>query len=237
MNVRMRAESPAPAELEHLYRLRFDDAVAFRNRLWKVLARQFFQRFVRATDVVLDLGCGYGEFINNIICGQKYAVDLNAASAQRLDGRVTFLHQDCSKTWPVNPGSLDVVFTSNFLEHLASKSHVDDTLDQARTALRPGGRFILMGPNVRFLAEAYWDFWDHYIPISHVSLIEALRQQGFDIERVWPRFLPYTMAGRGRTSLSATFIAAALRVYLRAPLTWRIFGRQFLIIATKPAKG
>jgi SAM-dependent methyltransferase len=233
----MRAESPAPAELERIYRLRFDNAVAFRNRLWNVLATEFFQRYVRVTDAVLDLGCGYGEFINNIACGQKYAIDLNAATAPRLDRSVTFFHQDCSKTWPVNPGSLDVVFTSNFLEHLPSKVHVDDTLHQADTALRAGGRLILMGPNIRFLAEAYWDFWDHYIPISHVSLIEALRQQGFGIERAWPRFLPYTMAGRGRTSLSAAFIAASLRVYLRIPVVWRIFGRQFLIIATKPAKG
>src|SRR5580693_309459 len=103
----MRAESPAPAELERLYRLRFDHAVAFRNRLWNVLATEFFQRYVGVTDAVLDLGCGYGEFINNIACGQKYAIDLNAATARRLDGRVTFFHQDCSKTWPVDPGSLD----------------------------------------------------------------------------------------------------------------------------------
>jgi SAM-dependent methyltransferase len=229
----MRAESPAPAELERIYRLRFDDAVAFRNRLWNVLATEFFQRYVGGTDAVLDLGCGYGEFINNIACGQKYAIDLNTAAAERLNRS----HQDCSKDWPVNPGSLDVVFTSNFLEHLPSKDRVDDTLRQAEQALRAGGHLILMGPNIRFLAEAYWDFWDHHIPISHLSLIEALRQQGFAIERAWPRFLPYTMAGRGRTSLAATFMTASLRVYLRIPVMWRIFGRQFLIVATKPAKG
>jgi len=231
----MRVESPTPTELERLYRLRFDDVIAFRNRMWDVLVRGFFQDYVRSDDKVLDLGCGYGEFINNIRCGAKYAIDLNSAAASRLEGRVTFYQQDCSAAWPVDANSLDVVFSSNFLEHLPSKRHVDDTLAQAYRALRPGGRLILLGPNVRYLAEAYWDFWDHYIPISHVSLIEALRHQGFSIDRALPRFLPFTMAGRGRTSISASFIEALLRVYIRVPLAWRVFGRQFLIVARKPA--
>src|SRR4051812_25016171 len=91
---RMHADSPAPADLERLYRVRFDDTAEFRNRTWKVLTADLFQRFVRQTDAVLDLGCGYGEFINNIECGAKYAIDLNSASADRLDDRVTFFQQD-----------------------------------------------------------------------------------------------------------------------------------------------
>jgi SAM-dependent methyltransferase len=229
----MPAESPAPAELERIYQLRFDEVAAFRSRMWRVLTSDFFQRFIRDSDAVLDLGCGYGEFINNIGCREKYAIDLNEGAAARLDRRVTFFHQDCSQPWPVKAGTLDVIFTSNFLEHLPSKRHVDDTLRQAWAGLRPGGRLVLMGPNIRYLSDAYWDFWDHFIPISHVSLIEALRNQAFAIERVWPRFLPYTMAGRGRTAISGALFAASLRVYLRLPFVWRFFGRQFLIVAEK----
>ena len=230
----MRADSPAPAELERIYRLRFDEGAAFRNRMWRILTADFFQRFVRESDVVLDLGCGYGEFINNIRCREKYAIDLNTGAIDRLDARVRFFQQDCSQPWPVKAASLDVVFTSNFLEHLPSKAHVNDALREAHTALRSGGRFILMGPNIRFLSRQYWDFWDHYVPISHVSLIEALHHQGFALERVWPRFLPYTMAGRGRTALSGALLTAVMRAYLRVPIAWRLFGRQFLVVARKP---
>jgi SAM-dependent methyltransferase len=227
--------APSPEELARIYQRRFGGIVEFRARMWRVLVRSLFQNLVRTGDAVLDLGCGYGEFVNAIGCGRKYAMDLNASAQQFLDPSVTFIHQDCSTPWPIPPGSLDVVFTSNFLEHLPSKLHVDLTLEQARRSLKPGGRMILMGPNIRFLAEAYWDFWDHYIPISHVSLVEALRNRGFDIVRVWPRFLPFTMAGRGRSSISATLFEVCLKIYLSLPLVWPIFGRQFLVIATPRA--
>jgi hypothetical protein len=92
-----------------------------------------------------------------------------------------------------------------------------------------------MGPNVRYLPGAYWDFWDHFVPISDVSIVEALRNRGFEIERVWGRFLPYTMAGRGRTGVSASLLEAGLRVYLSMPWLWPLFGRQFLVIARRPA--
>ena len=224
--------APTPEELARIYQLRFGSMVDFRARMWRILTGRFFTNFVRPGDAVLDLGCGYGEFINTIECARKYAMDLNAGAQHYLDESVTFMHQDCSTPWPLPAAGLDVVFSSNFLEHLPSKVHVDATLDQARRSLKPGGRLILMGPNIRFLAERYWDFWDHYIPISHVSLSEALRNRGFDIERVWPRFLPYTMAGRGRSSISASFFELCLKTYLALPVVWPLFGRQFLVIAT-----
>jgi hypothetical protein len=50
-----------------------------------------------------------------------------------------------------------------------------------------------MGPNIRYAYREYWDYYDHYLPLSHLSLGEGLTQAGFAVERVSPRFLPYTM--------------------------------------------
>jgi SAM-dependent methyltransferase len=229
--------APPPEELERIYRLRFGEIVAFRARIWQVLAPRFFQQWVAPDDAVFDLGCGYGEFINAIAADRKFAMDLNAGARSYLAPDVTFIQQDCSSPWPLSEGSLDVVFSSNFLEHLPSKTHVDRTLEHARQAIRPGGRLILMGPNVRYLPGAYWDFWDHFVPISDLSIVEALRNRGFEIERVWGRFLPYTMAGRGRTGVSASLLEAGLRVYLSMPWLWPLFGRQFLGVARRPEEG
>ena len=156
-------------------------------------------------------------------------MDLNPAAAERLAPGVIFLEQDCSEPWRVQPGTLDVVFTSNFLEHLSSKRLVDATLSHALTALKPGGRCIVLGPNVRYLPGKYWDFWDHHVPLSDLSIIEALGNQGFEIERAWPRFLPYTMAGTG-----VQYPMLLLKIYLRTRLAWRVFGKQFLVVARKP---
>ena len=46
---------------------------------------------------IIDVGCGWGEFINNISAQVKYGMDLNPEGNNRLNSDVIFLNQDCSK--------------------------------------------------------------------------------------------------------------------------------------------
>src|SRR5512143_734976 len=100
-------------ELVRIYANRFAETSAYRGRVWQVLVPQFFQQFIAESGTVLDLGCGYGEFINNIRAKSKFAMDLNPDAKARLNPDVTFLQQDCSQTWQADSGTLDLVFTSN----------------------------------------------------------------------------------------------------------------------------
>jgi len=222
------SNSMRPHELQATYHNRFNAHVAYRKRVWKFLTARYFSRYIGARDTVLDLGCGYGEFINNIACGGKYGMDLNARAREYLGPEVTFFEQDCSAVWPLEDESLDIVFTSNFFEHLPSKHAFADTVAQALRCLRPGGRMIVMGPNIRFVGGAYWDFWDHHLPFTDISMAEGLRVQGFEIERAISRFLPYTMVNHRPAPI------VLLSLYVCFPPLWRLFGKQFLIFARKP---
>jgi SAM-dependent methyltransferase len=122
---------------------------------------------------------------------------------------------------------LDVVFTSNFFEHLHTKCDLRDTLMQARRCLRPGGRIIALGPNIRYLPGKYWDFCDHYLALTELSLGEVMAETGFTLEEQIPRFLPFTMS-RGRQRP-----VWMLRLYLKLKFAWRLFGKQFLLVARK----
>ena len=215
------------AELSRTYARRFGGAESYRNDVWKVLADGFFSKYIEPDACVLDLGCGYGEFINNIRAGRKYAMDMNPHAKPLLAANVTFLEQDCSRPWSVPSDSLDVVFTSNFFEHLPEKGALVETLNEAYRCLRSNGRLIAMGPNIKFTGGAYWDFFDHHLPLTELSLQEAAEVAGFRTETVIDRFLPYTMVGSRRYPVSF------LELYLRLPAAWRFFGRQFLIIAAK----
>lgn len=217
-----------PGELDATYKRRFNAHLAYRNRVWSVLAAKYFSRLIAPGATVLDLGCGYGEFINNIACKRKYGIDLNARAKQYLGEDVAFIAQDCSLPWPLPDDGLDVVFTSNFFEHLPSRQALSDVLRQALRCLRPGGRIFAMGPNIRFIGGAYWDFWDHHLALTDISMAEALEVHGFRVETAIDRFLPYTMVNRRHAP------AVLLSLYLRFPLAWRIFGKQFLVCATKP---
>ena len=93
--------------------------------------------------------------------------------------------------------------------------------------LRRSGLLITMGPNIRFCSKVYWDFFDHYLPLSDRSMVEAMALAGFEKELVIPRFLPFTMAGK---KPPAPFL---VRLYLSMPMFWRVLGKQFMIVARK----
>jgi hypothetical protein len=77
------------------------------------------------------------------------------------------------------------------------------------------------------LHGAYWDFWDHFLPLTDRSMVEILTLTGFAMERVEPRFLSYSM------SQGFTPPLGLIPLYLRVPLLWRIFGKQFLLVGRK----
>ncbi len=222
----------ANKNLESIYARRLEPDAAYRRAVWSVLVSDFYSRFIAPDCTVLDLGCGYGEFINVVRAKTRLAMDMNPGARHKLDSGVQFYLQDGTEPWAGIPDcSLDVVFTSNFLEHLPDKTCVVRILREAARCLRPGGRIIAMGPNAKHLGGLYWDFWDHEIPITENSLAEILCASGFSIEICKGRFLPFTMCSGWR------FPLALVKLYLAIPLLWRLFGRQFLIVGRKEAGG
>jgi len=213
--------------LTQIYEKRFSGHENYRDRVWKILIQCFFSKWIKRTDHILDLGCGYGEFINNITCEVRHAMDLNPKTKSLLDKEIIFHQQDCSESWEIGHNSLDLVFTSNFFEHLPNKESLDRTMGEIKKTLKPGGRIIAMGPNISVLKGKYWDFWDHHVPLSEQSLCELLRIHDFTIEQSYSKFLPYNMV---RVKERPLFLVS---LYLKIPFLWKLFGKQFLIIAKK----
>ncbi|MGL4317713.1 MAG: class I SAM-dependent methyltransferase [Pseudomonas sp.] len=217
-------------ELSELYQIRFaQEELPRKNAIWQEICGGFLQRFVKPSDTVVDVACGYGEFLNNIQAREKIAVDLNPDARKFLQGDVEFHHCAATALGGVVQGRADAVFTSNFLEHLPDKPTLDVFLDQVLQALKPGGRYLILGPNLRYLPGEYWDFYDHHLGLTHLSLSEALQLRGFEVELCIDRFLPYTTQGALPTH------PLLVRAYLKVPLAWRLLGKQFFIVARKPA--
>jgi SAM-dependent methyltransferase len=218
--------------LARLYRARFGPAdLSAKDRVWAILCRDFFSAFVKPGDRVLDLAAGYCEFINHVQCAEKYAYDANPDTAQFAAADVTLVVGDCRDMSALPPASFDVVFVSNFFEHLESKRDLDAVLKQAFERLRPGGRLLVLQPNIRYLGSAYWDFYDHTTPLTHLSLREGLLKNGFEVQTLIPKFLPYTFKSRIPTA------AWMVRWYLKFRPAWWLLGKQMFAVAIRPEPG
>lgn len=215
-------------ELESLYRHRFpEEELARKHAIWRVLCRQFFCRYVKTTDTVVDIGAGYCEFINNIEAKRKIAVDLNPEVSRFAKPDVQVVNESCTAIAKLPAATADIVFMSNFLEHLPSKQMVLDTFREAHRILKQTGRIIVLQPNIRFLYAEYWDFFDHHTALSDRSLVEGLQLAGFVPDVVIPRFLPYT------TKSHLPQAPWLVGLYLRFPPAWKLLGKQTLVTAHK----
>ena len=211
-----------------LYRDRFDDRnLAQKRTLWRVLCDVFLARYIEPDATVLDVGAGSCEFTNAVRAARRIAVDLNPDTVRHAEGAEVHLVPSTDMS-PVGTGTVDVVFTSNFFEHLPDKDALLTTLAECHRVLRPGGRLLVLMPNIRYLPGRYWDFLDHHLPLTHVSLVEALTLSGFEAERVIPRFLPYTVKDS-----PVAIPGAAIAAYLRFPLAWRFLGKQMFVVARR----
>jgi SAM-dependent methyltransferase len=217
-------------ELSELYEHRFDaKARADKMRVWSILWQSVFSRWIRPEDTVVDLGAGYCEFINAARAKRRIAVDLNPDTAKLAAPGVEVRNESVSELGFLRDGEVDVAFTSNFFEHLPSKDVLTRALQATFRVLRPGGMFLVMGPNIRFLPHLYWDYYDHHIPLSDRSVCEGLSMCGFQIVHVEPRFMPYTVK-----SMLPQW-SWLIRGYLALrPLSSAFLGKQFLVVAKKP---
>jgi len=216
-------------ELARLYRGRFTvDELMNKRQLWQALYDGFFRRMIKREDTVLDLGAGSCEFINACHATNKIAVDLNPETTHfAQDARVVLAPSDQMSEIP--DASVDVVFTSNFFEHLPDKRALLDTMNECGRVLRSGGKLLVLMPNLRYVGERYWDYFDHHLPLTHHSLAEGLSMAGFTIDRVIPRFVPYTVKD---SPLKVR--AGMVHLYLKVPVLWPLLGRQMFVAAHKP---
>ncbi|MGV6492672.1 class I SAM-dependent methyltransferase [Stenotrophomonas rhizophila] len=215
-------------DLDVLYQHRFPkEELANKNRIWQVLCTQYFSRYVKPDETVVDIGAGYCEFINNIPAAHKIAVDLNPDVRKFAADGIRIINESCTAVSSIPSGSVDAVFMSNFLEHLPTKDLVLQTLRESARMLRPGGRVIILQPNIRFLYDEYWDYFDHHTALSDRSLVEGVLMAGLDPQVVVPKFLPYTTKSR---LPQAPWLVS---LYLKIPLAWHVLGKQALVVAYK----
>jgi ubiquinone/menaquinone biosynthesis C-methylase UbiE len=193
-----------------------------RSTLWKTLCESYFQRFVSPADSVLELGCGYGDFINHIRCASRTAIDCWPGARDHLDSDVKAIIGSITSLAGISDGSIDYVFASNIFEHL-EQAELFPCLAEVRRVLRTGGTLNILQPNYRFCYAEYFDDYTHRSVYSDRSLCDILRVSGYQILECRPGFLPLTIKSR------LPVWPALIRAYLASPI--KPLAKQMLIRA------
>jgi len=159
--------------LKQVYQKRFDNEIVFRQKMWKILCNNFFQKYIPKTSIVLDIACGYCEFLNNINAKKKIGIDLNPDSKLYANSDVEIINGETNNMQSITEENIDVVFVSNFFEHI-TKEKIIETIKEIRRVLKKNGRLLILQPNIRYCYKDYWMFFDHITPIDDRALIEVL---------------------------------------------------------------
>jgi len=226
----MEAGSSVPVKQGMETRGYFETRFAFderRERLWITLCRHYFDRLIREDFTVLELGAGYGHFINNVHCRRRVAIDA-------WDGMRGFLHEgvessigDATGLDFLEDASIDFAFASNVFEHMPQASFAR-VLAVLKRKLRHNGTLNLLQPNYRFCYDEYFDDFTHVSVYSDRSICDFLTAHGFEIVQCEARFLPLTVKSRLPTR------PWLIRLYLASPV--KLWGKQMFVRA-RPRAG
>ena len=193
-----------------------------RATVWRALWQYHFSRQIEPDFCVLDMGCGYGDFINAVRARRRIAIDRWPDFPQHVEQGVETIVGPIDDLSRMEAGSIDFAFASNLFEHLQQTEFVQ-VLARLRPKLSARGTLNILQPNYRYAFREYFDDYTHVAVYSHVSLADLLTANGYEVFDVRPRFLPLTV--KSRLPVSPLLIAA----YLASPI--KPMGKQMLLRA------
>jgi len=197
--------------------------LAARRAIWREIVR-YVRRDAPAVETLVELGPGYGDFVDQFPAKRKIAFDLNPEMREFMKEDVELRIEDAQAIASLPTASVDLVFASNFLEHLEGDD-VDRLLESIHGVLRPGGRLMLIQPNHRRCAEHYFDDPTHVTIFDDRNIGPWLARTGFRVVRLEPGLLPFSMKSGGPKW------PWLVRLYLSSPI--RPLSAQMYVVAER----
>jgi cyclopropane fatty-acyl-phospholipid synthase-like methyltransferase len=118
---------------------------------------------------LVELGTGYCDFINQFPANQKIGYDIRPEIAQFAGPEVDLRIQNAVGLPGIPNNSVDLVFASNFMEHL-TQEELDTLLPRISEILTQRGMLILLQPNYRLCPDHYFDDETHQTIFSDKNI-------------------------------------------------------------------
>lgn len=197
------------------------------DAVWRLVASDILRKLRVKIHSVLDLGAGYGNFINQVGAETRWAADIWSGMREHLAPKVRSAVGDIRNPITEIPRDyFDLCFLSNVLEHFS----IEDAalvLKNAHAYLKSGGHIAILQPNFTYCYKNYFDDYTHKTVFTAEGLRNFLMDNGFYIVDCQPRYLPFSFKSKFPRPLWM------VALYLRLP--WKPLAAQMLLIAKKNA--
>jgi ubiquinone/menaquinone biosynthesis C-methylase UbiE len=106
--------------------------------------RNVLNKLITADEIVLDLACGSGRFLNYASIGLDASKEMLAVAQQKFPDKK--LHLCNAEQTPLDPASVDTIISFHFFMHL-DQEKTDKIILECNRILKKGGRIIFDVPS------------------------------------------------------------------------------------------
>lgn len=164
---------PSRIDLEQYYQSDYDRTSYF-SAITKKRYDELLDQFesYRSTNKILDLGCGYGYFLDVAKARgwEVYGVEIAKEAADICRSKGITMYHGVIENCAFEVESFDVVISIEVIEHLSNPNII---LDSAQRMLREGGLFYVTTPNfnsyLRYQLKGKYDVIDYPNHLSYFT--------------------------------------------------------------------
>ncbi len=144
-----------------------------------ILAKWLLEAHLKKTGRLLDIGSGRGEHLKAFskLGFEVAGLDISERAAEmcpEYDVRIANIEFE---EMPYEKESFDFIFSKSVIEHTYQPAMM---LDRMLSALRPGGKAVVMTPSWIHTYKVFYTEYTHVRPFTKQSLYDAMRMAGYE---------------------------------------------------------
>ena len=146
---------------------------------------------IQRNSVILEMGCGRGEFLNQFYLQGMIArgIDISDNAKKNYPHLDIQIFDALKDPFPLKDNSIDIIYSKSFIEHFYFPEKI---MSEAYRVLKKGGKIITLTPEWGYNYKNFYEDFSHRTPFTKISLMDIHKFCNFkDIEVESFRQLPF----------------------------------------------
>ncbi len=186
---------------------------------------------IKVDEVILDLGCGRGDFLNSFSKKNHLSFGVDASSEYQryfpeINVKICNLENELL---PFKDGYFDVVFSKSVIEHFY---YPEKIFKEVFRVLKPGGKVITLTPDWTYNYKIFYEDYTHRTPFTKDSLKDFFLINGFqEVEVDEFKQLPILWNENKFLKLASYLTRILIPNYFKKNSKWIKFSKEIMLLS------